>query len=312
MEAEVPGQQYNAQIGGSEYERALLNLLEDSSRERAHLGEVEHALLNILNDSTIAAKHLGETQRALINILYDYDVEKREAERANRALVQSECLAAIGEMASMVSHELRGSLAVMTNVQHLIHQGVGTESLATLESYFGTIDREIDKAKRIAEDLLGYARMRAPEPQTLNLEQVCAELMEVAPPPDGVEVRVDTSGTVVADRVQLGEVLVNLVTNAYDAMPDGGVVSLKAEYDISSVLLLIDDTGTGIDPRIADTLFNPFVSTKQRGTGLGLSIVKRIVDAHSGSITVGPAPGGGTRFTVRFPLSAPERDTPPR
>ena len=311
MEAEVPGQEYNAQIGGTEYERALINLLEDSSLERAHLGEVERALLNLLEDSSLERAHLGEVERALLNILDDYDVEKREAERANRALIQSECLAAIGEMASMVSHELRGSLAVMTNVQYLIHQGVGTESLATLESYLGTIDREIDKAKQIAEDLLGYTRMRAPEPQTLNLEQVCAELMEVVAPPDGVEVRVDAGGTVVADRVQLGEVLVNLFTNAYDAMPDGGVVSLKAEYDIGSVLLLIDDTGTGIDPRIADTLFNPFVSTKQRGTGLGLSIVRRIVDAHSGSITVGPAPGGGTRFTVRFPRSTPKRDRPP-
>ena len=85
MEAEVPGQEYNAQIGGSEDERALLNILEDSSVGRTHLGEVERALLNILDDSTIAAKHLGETHRALINILYDYDVEKREAERANRA-----------------------------------------------------------------------------------------------------------------------------------------------------------------------------------------------------------------------------------
>src|ERR1035437_7333561 len=131
MEAEVPGQEYNAQIGGTEYERALINLLEDSSLERAHLGEVERALLNLLEDSSLERAHLGEVERALLNILDDYDVEKREAERANRALIQSECLAAIGEMASMVSHELRGSLAVMTNVQYLIHQGVGTESLAT-------------------------------------------------------------------------------------------------------------------------------------------------------------------------------------
>src|ERR1035437_5162559 len=160
MEAEVPGQEYNAQIGGSEYERALVNLLEDSS---------------------VAGEYLHETERVLINILDDYDVEKREAERANHALVQSECLAAIGEMASMVSHELRGSLDTMTFVQYLIRQGVGTESHATLEGNFDTIDREIDKMKRIAEDLLGYARMRAPEPQTLNLEQVCA-LVRGRPP----------------------------------------------------------------------------------------------------------------------------------
>jgi signal transduction histidine kinase len=118
-----------------------------------------------------------------------------------------------------------------------------------------------------------------------------------------VDVELDTTPvTAVVDRGQLAEVLVNLVSNAYEAMTDGGVLTIAAHATGSSVLLAVEDTGCGFDRADAERLFEPFFTTKSSGTGLGLAIVRRLLEVNGAEISVDSHPGRGTRFTLTFPV----------
>jgi signal transduction histidine kinase len=103
--------------------------------------------------------------------------------------------------------------------------------------------------------------------------------------------------TVVIDHGQLAEILVNLVANAYEAMPDGGVVTISAR-DGNPATIAVEDTGAGFDRTVAERLFEPFYTTKPSGTGLGLAIVRRLAENNGGEIAVDSHPGRGTRFTL--------------
>ncbi|HZU78854.1 MAG TPA: PAS domain S-box protein, partial [Acidimicrobiales bacterium] len=158
--------------------------------------------------------------------------DRKEAEAelrdAHAALVQSERLAAVGEMASVVSHEIRNPIGAITNALFLIRHALGTVP-PELERQLALAEREAANATSIAEDLVAFARPRRPQMQSIALLSAVREVLEVLPPPAGVEVRIeDLDQTVVADRVHLTELFANLVANAYDAMPDGGRLTVTA------------------------------------------------------------------------------------
>jgi len=104
----------------------------------------------------------------------------------------------------------------------------------------------------------------------------------------------------------LRQMVVNLVVNAAQAMPDGGTLTVRAQVDGAAVLLELGDTGTGIPDEVRHRIFEPFFTTRATGTGLGLAVVKRIVDDHHGEIEVRPGAGGGTVFELRLPLASRE------
>src|SRR5207237_2491115 len=107
-----------------------------------------------------------------------------------------------------------------------------------------------------------------------------------------------------ADRSQLRQVLLNLVSNAYDSMSDGGLLVVEADQQAGSVRLTVSDTGTGIPDEVRPRLFEPFFTTKAKGIGLGLSVAHRIVEGHGGSLVAATRPGTGASFTVAVPVAA--------
>jgi signal transduction histidine kinase len=127
----------------------------------------------------------------------------------------------------------------------------------------------------------------------------------VAPVPEGISVLRswnDDLPPLRGDRDQLRQVLLNLVTNAYDAMPDGGLLALTATADATGVALSVGDTGPGIDDDVRARIFEPFFTTKAKGIGLGLAVTRRIVEAHGGSIDVRSS-GTGSSFEVRLQVA---------
>jgi signal transduction histidine kinase len=219
-----------------------------------------------------------------------------------RAQVERERLAAVGEMASVVSHELRNPLAVLTNAIYLVRHAMGAALTPDLERHLDLADREIDKANAIIEHIVAFVRPRHPELVPVPLDQVIEEVLETTPPPPGVQVERDTPPvTAVVDRGHLAEVLVNLVSNAYEAMPDGGTVRITARAGTALARIAVEDTGRGFNRSDAERFFEPFYTTKPAGTGLGLAIVRRLADINRGEISVDSHPGQGTRFTVTLP-----------
>lgn len=230
-------------------------------------------------------------------------VEARTAElvEAQRTMVRQERLAAIGEMASVVSHELRNPLSAVVNDLFLVRRRAQPELGPDSERHLANAEREVYRAARLSEDLLSYAREREPQLAEVDLEALVAEVLENTPPPDGITVSVDASVRFRADPVLMGQVIGNLVTNGYQAMPDGGSLRLSATHDDGATEIAVQDAGPGIDPAVASQLFEPFFTTKEGGTGLGLAIVHRLVEAHQGQVSIENAPDGGARVTIRIP-----------
>jgi signal transduction histidine kinase len=239
----------------------------------------------------LVAERTGDLERSL------HDLSAAQA-----ALVRNERLSALGEMASVVGHELRNPLTAVTNALYLIRRGLGEPAPDALEGHLAMAERETEKAATLAEDLTAFVRPREPSMAPVELDEVVSEVVQSTPPPPGVDLALDVERhTVLADRLQIAEVLTNLVTNAYQAVPDGGTVHLELRANGHGAVLVVQDDGSGIDPGAAERLFEPFFTTKANGTGLGLAIVRRLVEAHGGTITVGNAEPHGARVEVRLP-----------
>jgi signal transduction histidine kinase len=240
----------------------------------------------------------------------ELETSVKQLEQAQEQLLRQERLAAIGELASAVGHELRNPLGVITNAHYLLRaqldQAGGNESASR---HLTTAEREVGAATLIVSDLLDFARAREPVSAPVNVPELIDEVQGVIPPPAGITIQRDNAADcppAMADRDQLRQVLLNLVTNAYEAMPNGGTVTIGVAPVDGQVRVTVSDPGLGMDPETAARLFEPFFTRKARGIGLGLAVTKRIVESHGGKISVTTAPGEGSTFTVDLPVVAME------
>jgi signal transduction histidine kinase len=238
-------------------------------------------------------------------------VAERTAElvASQEELVRKERLAALGELASVVGHELRNPLGASTNALFLTRQRLGPNPDPDVARHLTMMENQIGRAVALCEDLTMYVRQREPRPTDLELRRVVDEALAATPPPPGTEVTVDAEAVKVkADESMLLRVVTNLVTNAYQAMPSGGSLRIGAATSNGYDLITFEDTGEGIHPDTQAHLFDPFFTTKADGTGLGLAIVHRIVEAHKGSISIENATGGGAVVTVKLPRNTGRSD----
>lgn len=238
----------------------------------------------------------------------DLEVSLSELRLTQDALVRGERLAAVGEMASVVGHELRNPLTAVTNALYLVRADADKQAADEMDRHLAMAERETAKAAAMAEDLTAFVRPREPSMAPVDLRDVVDEVVEVTPPPAQVDLAVDvTSHTVVADRGQLAEVLTNLLSNAYQAVPDGGSVRISVNGNGMGTVLAVEDSGPGVDERVQARVFEPFFTTKSSGTGLGLAIVRRLVEANGGEVSFESNVPHGTRVTVRLPEQGPVR-----
>jgi len=230
-------------------------------------------------------------------------IADREAAQAN--LSRQEAMAAIGQLAATVGHELRNPLAVVTNVLYLMKVGSKAAANDPIHRHLATAEREISAATLIVSDLLDYAAGRGPIRAPVEICDLVAEALSVAPPPDGVQVVQRGEPQVVdVDRDQIRQALLNLITNGYDSMPGGGVLTVSTTSVPGSAQITVTDTGMGMDEETRDRIFTPFFTKKTRGIGLGLAVTKRVVEAHGGTIVVQSTPAAGSSFTLTLPVLA--------
>jgi len=217
------------------------------------------------------------------------------------ALVRSERLSAVGEMATVIGHELRNPLGAITNAHYLMRQSVGQNPVA--DRYLSLAEREVTRAVHLAEDLSTFARGSPPSMTSVDLRAVVDEALLTSPTPPGVEVSIDVAPLrLTADRAQLVQIICNLVENAYQAMPNGGTLHISASGSEGTAVITVRDSGQGLDSSTAGRAFEPFVTTKADGSGLGLAIVRRLVDAHGGEVSL-RGEDVGALATVRLPMA---------
>ncbi len=252
-------------------------------------------------------------KKAMQNKLAEYSqkLEKLVGERTEQLqrtqakLVRSERLAAIGELASMVGHDLRNPLTSIKGAAYLLKAKCAMNMDATGKEMLSTINNSIDYSNKIINDLLDYSRdikLELTETTPKALLKMASALIEIPGKIKIVDKMEDTS-KIRADTGKMSRVFVNIIRNAFDAMPEGGNLQVTSRETEGNLEICFEDTGTGMEQETLKKLWTPLFTTKAKGMGFGLPICKRIVEAHGGRITAESIVGKGTTFIVTVPIN---------
>jgi signal transduction histidine kinase len=242
------------------------------------------------------------------------NVVERLQQREHEVL-RAEQLAAVGQVAAGVAHELRNPL---TSVKMLVQTGMEGDKPPGLPlDDLAIIEREIRRMESCIQTFLDFARPPSSERSVTDVNAVIRRaltLLEGRIRRQKVEVALDLPAQPVdllIDAEQIHQVIVNLLINALDVLPHGGVIKIEVSSPTEeqhSAIVRMQDTGPGLAPAVSDRLFEPFVTTKETGLGLGLSICKRLIEAHSGTIHAANGPEGGAVFTFTLPADVASPD----
>ena len=231
-----------------------------------------------------------------------------EIKALEEKLRQADRLAALGTLSAGLAHEIKNPLSAIKTFVQLLPQKIGNSSF--MEKFNITVPREIDRINHLVEDLLELTRRRVRPLVDLKVDSLILQVIDL----HGEELKrrqivfqddlTKTISSVHGDAETLYRAFSNLMINAIQAMPNGGIFSISSKLDSSSSSLEITfrDTGIGMDETTAKNIFNPFFTTKDKGTGLGLALTRKIIEDHRGTIEVVSKKGMGTTFTVHLPV----------
>jgi PAS domain S-box-containing protein len=224
-------------------------------------------------------------------------------------LIRSEKLAAIGQLASGVGHELRNPLGAIKNAGFYIRRRVANTDLPNTEprviEFLDIIEEEVNSANKVITDLLGFSRVAKPTVAPANIAGIIEDALKYTPVPENVTLVKDINNNLpmaMVDGEQIKQVFLNIALNALQAMAEkGGRLEIRATDKGKFVEVEFIDTGSGIPDSIKNKIFDPLFTTKAKGVGLGLSVCKTIIERHEGDIKVKSRVGKGTTFTLSLP-----------
>jgi two-component system sensor histidine kinase HydH len=256
-----------------------------------------------------------QTERALLSLQQAHEDLRRHADQLaemQEALRQVERLSTLGELAADLAHEIRNPLASIRGTLQILS---GNPPPEDKQRFAKLVIDEVDRLNRVVEGYLRAARAGAARPGRADVVAAVRSVIElVRPQAERNRVRIECDGAqqllAPMDVHRVTQVLVNLVLNAVQAMPDGGVLRIECRATQGSdgapawAEVTLSDTGVGIAPENRDNVFRPFFTTKPSGTGLGLSIARRLVTEHGGTLTLGASAAQGSVFRLRLPLVA--------
>jgi len=285
-----------------------------------HLDGVRRAqrrMLVRLALSLLATLGLGGLGLGLVWLRQRYGALSEQHARAEEALRRRDRLAAMGELASTVAHEIRNPLnALGMSAQRLRREFLRADQLTDaeqgeLEDLLGVVHGETQRIDRIVQQFLDFARPPHLTPSPTDLGKLVAGVAEgiralAASRGVSLDCEVARAGEANLDPDQIRQALDNLVRNAVEATPEGGRVALVAHSGPEGHSIEVSDTGRGIAPDDLHRIFDLYFTTRPEGTGVGLAVAQQIVTAHGGRVEVESRPQEGTRMTVRLPRIVPE------
>ena len=264
---------------------------------------------------------LNAVANTLAGIIARRKAEK-EQEKLHDQLLQAQKMEAVGQLAGGIAHDFNNILTAILGYGNLLKMQVDNDS--SLSTYMNYILDSAERAVKLTQGLLAFSRKQMISPRPISINEVIkgAEKILLRLIGEDIELSIHLSDkdlTVMADSTQMEQVLMNLATNARDAMPRGGNLLISSDFtEIDErfinmygygkkgryVVITVSDTGVGIDEQAKEKIFEPFFTTKEvgKGTGLGLAMVYGIVKQHDGFINVYSEPGKGTTFKIYLPL----------
>lgn len=234
-----------------------------------------------------------------------------ELEQKNRQLERRKRLAALGEMAAGLAHEIRnplGGIRLYADIlrRDLVEQDDSVQILDKILSGVRMMDSLVTEVLAMTHTVEPKKRWCNVVPAITNAIELLGEMIQQNH--THVSCSTPTEIRVWCDADMIHRAVLNVVRNAVEAAGVGGTVMVSVTKRRESVFVRISDSGPGVDPGIADSIFNPFYTTKSNGTGLGLAIVHRIIEAHDGSITLANSEAGGAMFTLKLPIGEMPQD----
>lgn len=261
---------------------------------------------------------LRESRTDMVRLNAELETKIAQVQRTQAQLVQSEKLASIGEMSAAVAHGLRNPLASLRAAAQLVLRHPASPSA---REHLQAIIEEVDRLDRRISHLLSFSRPAPFHPMEEGVPQLIesllpgfSELMKK----QGIELELELQPDlppICVDPMQLEQVLVEIISNALDAMPDGGRLRIQARFNEGgsgpgSVIIELADTGVGIPEHILPSVCDPFFTTRQEGTGLGLATAKRYIEQNGGRLEIASHAGEGTTIRIYLPAASASASAP--
>lgn len=284
--------------------------LEEASQA---LRESQKVTISLLEDMDETNRQLAQAKEELqkLNLTLEAKVDERtrELRSAQEKLVRQEKLAALGQLASAVAHEIRNPLTGLANSTYYLKLCEAEIGDKEIKKHLVLINKQVGLIDQLVTNLLDFGRVKEPEKKPTDISALLHEVLEKFPSPSNVRVVLQPPSkglSVEIDPLQIGQVFGNLITNAYQAMLKGGSLTIQTKQNQPNEwTILFADTGSGISPENLSKIFEPLFSTKPQGTGLGLAICKQLVEKHGGSLEVESLLGKGSKFIVKLPSQIP-------
>ncbi|MFZ3019391.1 MAG: ATP-binding protein [Gallionella sp.] len=254
-------------------------------------------------DELLIFNDIGQRVADVLSVM----IMLKNLREAQDALVRNEKLALLGQVAGSVGHELRNPLGVMSNAVYFL-QAVLSDADDSVKEYLGIIKNEIAVSERMASDLMDAVSTRPPHPEAVGVAELIGRILRKYAMPPSVSVQLEIPGMLPllwVDVMQMDQLFNNLVSNGVEAMPEGGVLEIRAieNKPDGTVIISVRDSGIGMTPEQMSKLFQPLFTTKARGIGLGLVVVKNLTEANGGRVEVQSEAGKGSAFFVTLPAA---------
>jgi len=238
------------------------------------------------------------------------DISERKA--LEKRLMEAERLAAVGQSSTMIGHDLRNPLQTLYNIVYLMSHEINTLNIPddekeNLLERLETLRERVRYMDKIVSDLQDFSRPITLRLEETNLQQLLDNLIKEIDVPENVRLSIEVEKDlprIFLDQLVIERALYNLILNALQAMPNGGLLTIKARHEQDKVYISVKDTGIGMPKEVLEELFTPFFTTKAQGQGLGLVVVKRFIEAHKGQIFVKSELNKGSTFTIVFPTNS--------
>jgi PAS domain S-box-containing protein len=269
-------------------------------------------IIDVLYNATVYRNVSGKIQGvfAAARDITEQKKAEEQSQEAAKKLKDSERLAAIGATAGMVGHDIRNPLQAIISDVYLAKTEFASipeseEKRNALES-LKEIEKNTDYINKIVADLQDFARPLNPQTEEADVKLIIDDLLTKNVLPENVKVSVKVesdASKVLVDSSFINRIMYNLVTNAVQAMPNGGNLTIRAFKEANDFMLTVKDSGVGIPEKVRGKLFMPMFTTKSKGQGFGLAVIKRMTEALGGTVTFESQEGKGTTFMVRLPQS---------
>lgn len=247
-----------------------------------------------------------DTGRPLEIIGYWIDITAQK--QMEEALLKTERLAAVGEMTAMLAHDLRNPLTGISGATYQLKNELKSKMDEKSKEMLDLVEKDVENANKIVNDLLDYSAEIRLELAETNLRSVTEQALASVSIPSNIQLTnlVSDEVRITLDADKMRRVFENLIKNAVETMPQGGLLMIQSRESNGSLCVELSDTGSGISKEMMPKLWTPFHTTRTSGIGLGLAICRRVVEAHNGHISLESEVGKGTTFTVTLPLERRE------